>query len=233
MNHGWQRFRAIWLYQGLWHAILRACRKFLKPVLDWDVLYVFERRLADSPTEYTVPEGISISWFKGDHDLLKAQSAIGSFCQDVETRLCRGDVAVVACTGDEVAGYTWVAFSNVWVDELEMMAIVGKGEMVHYDSFVRPMWRGHALHTCLILAAKHHARLEGCDLALSWISANNAPSLKTAQRLSKKSFKKPMVILSIKMRGISSRRNYAIRGSLSGRFLHADPPLRSMSLKNP
>src|SRR5262249_50992603 len=227
MNRTWQSFRAIWRYQGPGHAVLRASRKLLKPLIDWDVFYVFERDLSDSPSEYLDPEGISISYFKGRQDLLKAQSDLGPFCEHVETRLSRGDIAVVAYAGDGVAGYTWLSPSNIWVDEVDMMAIVRKGEIVHYDSFVRPIWRGHGLSTCLLAAARHYARLEGCDRTLSWISALNVQSLKTAQRLRPFIFEKRMIILSIKTAGMRRRKNFAVRGSLAGRFVHADPPLRA------
>jgi GNAT superfamily N-acetyltransferase len=226
MDPGWQSLRAVWQYQGPWRAILRAGRKLLAPLLDCDVLYVYERDLSDNPTEYPVPEGIAISSFNGEPDLLQAQSVIGSLCQHVEPRLRRGDVAVVAYAGDQVAGYTWMSFSNTWVEELEMTVIVRKGEMVHYDSFVNPGWRGQGLHTCLIVAAKHRARLGGCFRALSWISTFNAQSLKTAQRLSKAN-DVPMIVLSIKTAGMRTRWNFGVRGSISGRFLDTGPPPRS------
>jgi len=227
MNSAWESFRAVWQYQGPWYALLRAGRKLLTPLLTWDVIYVFERSLSDSPSEYPIPEGISISSFRGEHDLLKAQSDLGPYCEYVETRLSRGDIAVVAYAGDEVAGYAWMSLSNIWVDEVEMMAIVRKGEIVHYDSFVRPIWRGHGLSTCLFVAARHYARLEGCDRTLSWISALNVQSLKTAQRLRPFLFEKRMILLSIKTVGMRRRKNFALRGSLRGRFVHDDPPLRA------
>ena len=95
--------------------------------------------------------------------------------------------------------------------------IVRPGEMVQYDSFVSSPWRGQGLHTILILVAKRYALSAGCTHSLSWISVFNSQSLKTAQRLVRKP-DRPMMVLSVKLRGMKRFRTVALQGRLGTRF---------------
>jgi GNAT superfamily N-acetyltransferase len=116
-----------------------------------------------------------------------------------------------------IAGYTWITFSDIWLPEFDLTMTVRPGEMVHYDSFVGDAWRGHGLHTVLILMAKRYALSVGCTHSLSWISMFNTQSLKTAQRLVRKP-DRPMIVLSVKFRGMKRFRNVALQGSMGERF---------------
>jgi GNAT superfamily N-acetyltransferase len=117
-----------------------------------------------------------------------------------------------------IAGYTWITFTDIWLPEFDLTMMVRPGEMVHYDSFVGDAWRGHGLHTVLILVAKQYALSRGCTHSLSWISVLNTQSLKTAQRLVRKP-DRPMIVLSVKFRGMKRFYNVALQGSMGARFL--------------
>ena len=86
------------------------------------------------------------------------------------------------------------------------------------DSFVSNSWRGHGLHTVLILVAKQYALSAGCAHSVSWVSVFNSQSLKTAQRLVRKP-DRPMIVLSVKFRGMKRFHNVALQGALGTRFV--------------
>jgi len=230
-----------WKYQDLGRIMVLATRRVLRPLVFWDVHYVFNRDLSSHASTPPTDSDTTIRIFKSEFDLAGAPADLTLFCPKAEERLRDGQVVVVAfasavtaenaagenLTGmaagaakapqTRIAGYTWITFSNIWLPEFDRTMIVRPGEMVHYDSFVSSPWRGQGLHTILILVAKQYALSAGCTHSLSWISVFNSQSLKTAQRLVRKP-ERPMMVLSIKLRGMKRFRTVALQGTLGTRF---------------
>jgi len=230
-----------WKYQDLGRVLVLATRRVLRPLLFWDIHYVFNRDLSSHASTPPADSDTTIRIFKSEFDLAGAPADLTLFCPKAEERLRDGQVVVVAfasavtaenaagenLTGmaagaakapqTRIAGYTWITFSNIWLPEFDRTMIVRPGEMVHYDSFVSSPWRGQGLHTILILVAKQYALSAGCTHSLSWISVFNSQSLKTAQRLVRKP-ERPMMVLSIKLRGMKRFRTVALQGTLGTRF---------------
>ena len=230
-----------WKYQDLGRIMVLATRRVLRPLVFWDVHYVFNRDLSSHASTPPADSDTTIRIFKSEFDLAGAPADLTLFCPKAEERLRDGQVVVVAfasavtaenaagenLTGmaagaakapqTRIAGYTWITFSNIWLPEFDRTMIVRPGEMVHYDSFVSSPWRGQGLHTILILVAKQYALSAGCTHSLSWISVFNSQSLKTAQRLVRKP-ERPMMVLSIKLRGMKRFRTVALQATLGTRF---------------
>ena len=214
--------RTHWKYQGLGRFFFLATRKALRPIVVWDIHYIFHRSLRGHDSPPPSPPGIAISLLISESDLDRSPG-LASLCPQAAERLRRGGVVIVAFanpgTTDEIiiAGYTWITFSSIWLPELDLSLVVRPGEMVHYDSYVSDPYRGQGLHTILIQVAKHYALSAGCTHSISWISALNMQSLKTAKRLVREP-EKPTIVLSGKLRGMKRFRNVALRGSLASRF---------------
>jgi hypothetical protein len=200
-----------------------AARKVLRPLLFWDIHYVFHRALSSHAATAPGDSGMTIRILKSELDLAGAPADVTLLCPGAAERLRSGQVMVTALANSgaaaspEVAGYTWITFSNIWLPEFDLTMIVRPGEMVHYDSFVSNSYRGQGLHTILILVAKQYALSAGRTHSLSWISVLNSQSLKTAQRLVREP-DRPMIVLSVKLRGMKRFRNLALQGSLASRF---------------
>ena len=234
-----------WKYQGLGRFMVMATRRVLRPLVFWDIHYVFNRALSSHASAPPSHSETTISILKSERDLASAPADLTALCPLAAERLRCGQAIVVAfanpVTSDkaigrnltettaatnananataqtEIAGYTWITFSNIWLPEFDRTMIVRPGEMVHYDSFVSNPYRGQGLHTILILVAKQYALSTGCTHSLSWISMLNTQSLKTAQRLVREP-DQPMIVLSIKVRGMKRFHNVTLRGSLGSRF---------------
>lgn len=239
MSTNLQSLRTHWKYQGLGRFFFLATRKIFKPILEWDVHYIFHRELSSHASTAPADSDTTIRILKSELDLAGAPG-LASLCPSAAERLRNGQVVVVAfadsptvqnAAGDNlagmsadtiapqtrIAGYTWITFSDIWLPEFDLTMIVRPGEMVHYDSFVGNPWRGQGLHTILILVAKQYALSLGCTHSLSWISVFNSQSLKTAQRLVRKP-DRPMIVMSVKFRGMKRFHNVALQGSLGARF---------------
>ena len=220
-----------WKYQGLGRFMVMATRRVLRPLVFWDIHYVFNRALSSHASAPPSHSESTISILKSELDLASAPAELTALCPLAAERLRCGQAVVIAfanpVTSDntnanataqtEIAGYTWITFSNIWLPEFDRTMIVRPGEMVHYDSFVSNPHRGQGLHTILILVAKQYALSTGCTHSLSWISMLNTQSLKTAQRLVREP-DQPMIVLSIKFRGMKRFHNVTLRGSLATRF---------------
>lgn len=230
-----------WKYQDLGRVLVLATRRVLRPLVFWDVHYVFNRVLSSHAATAPADSDTTIHIFKSELDLAGAPADLTLLCPKAAERLRDGQVVVVAfanavtaenAAGDNltgmaagapkapqtrIAGYTWITLSNIWLPEFDRTMIVRPGEMVHYDSFVSSPWRGQGLHTILILVAKRYALSAGCTHSLSWISVFNSQSLKTAQRLVRKP-DRPMMVLSVKLRGMKRFRTVALQGRLGTRF---------------
>ncbi len=248
-----ESLRAHWKYQGIGRSFFLATRKIFKPILVWDVHYIFNRDLSSHASTAPADSDTTIRILKSEFDLAGAPNDLTLLCPMAAERLRNGQVVVVALAdtatvqnsaGDNlatttktaatsvmtsatgvkaapqtrIAGYTWITFSNIWLPEFDLTMVVRPGEMVHYDSFVGNSWRGHGLHTVLILAAKQYALSLGCTHSLSWVSVFNSQSLKTAQRLVRKP-DRPMIVLSVKFRGMKRFYNVALQGSMGSRFV--------------
>jgi GNAT superfamily N-acetyltransferase len=250
-----QSLRTHWKYQGLGRFFLLATRKISKPILAWDVHYIFQRALSSHASIAPAHNDTTIRILKSEFNLAGAPADLITQCPMAGERLRNGQVVVVALADTatiqnaardnlatnaaatsaagasakaaatsvktapqtRVAGYTWITFSDIWLPEFDLTMMVRPGEMVHYDSFVSDAWRGQGLHTGLILVAKQYALSLGCTHSLSWISMFNVQSLKTAQRLVRKP-DRPMIVVSVKFRGMKRFHNAALQGSLGSRF---------------
>ena len=207
-----------------------AARKVLRPLLFWDIHYVFHRALGSHAAPSAGDSGTTIRILKSELDLAGAPADLTLLCPGAAERLRNGQVVVMALANSgaaappEIAGYTWITFSDIWLPEFDLTMIVRPGEMVHYDSFVSTACRGRGLHTILIVVAKQYGLSTGCTHSLSWISVFNSQSLKTAQRLVREP-EKPLIVFSIKLRGMKRFRNLALQGSLASRFQRKRPAL--------
>jgi hypothetical protein len=230
-----------WKYQDLGRVMVLATRRVLRPLVFWDVHYVFNRDLSSHAATAPADSDTTIRILKSEVDLAGAPADLTLLCPKAAERLREGQVVVVAFADTQteqntardnlsgmaagaakppqtrIVGYTWITFSNIWLPEFDLTMIVRPGEMVHYDSFVGNAWRGQGLHTVLILIAKQYALSTGCTHSLSWISVFNSQSLKTAQRLVRKP-DRPMMVLSVKLRGMKRFRTVALQGTLGARF---------------
>jgi GNAT superfamily N-acetyltransferase len=163
---------------------LRLCRGLISPLVRAELFLVFKTKLTRAITEEPGVPGLQIRLYRGPAALEHVERllAASGIQRRLRPRLERGDAVAVATEDTRLAGFAWVAFSDMWAPELELTLLVPPKHIYHYDSLVLPRWRGRGIHGAMIHAAKDFARSQGCEHALSYINAANRQSLRLPQR---------------------------------------------------
>jgi len=187
------------------HAIQRYCNRLFAH------LYFFEFDLAQASrleaSAQGVQDGITMRVCQGERELnrlVEAFAQTGIAPAAVEQRVRRGDIAMVAMAGSELAGYMWATSKERWLSEIRATIVPREDEIVVYDTRVIPRQRGKNLHYALSIALMPCLAKFGYRRALSGVAALNTRSLKTQRRLGKR---KIADIISLPALGILRVRN--------------------------
>ena len=164
--------------------------KLLEPF--FNVQHFFEFDLAQvnrlSLANAKLPPGGIIRIFRGANE-------IDTICENLKRadvsplvirhRLERGDMIAMVLCDAELAAYTWVTFSEVWVSEIHRKLTLNRGEAVQFDTLVMPSWRGKGLQYAVTVPILQRLADEGCRLTLAWVNAFNRRSIKNQLRQGK------------------------------------------------
>lgn len=184
-------------------VLILVMRKIFRPLIYWDVFDVFETDLRLPLAESYCTEKLDVIIYGGSKDLQSAVTKLSSFNDllpaDIELRFARGDVVAVACTAGEAVGCAWLTFSNGIEHAFGTSWIIRPAEALRYDSFVRPDWRGRALHSLLNYTMNRYARERGIVRTLGEISVLNTQSLGLSRHFKKV---QTMRLVFIQIRGV-------------------------------
>lgn len=219
LSHHVRQVSEVWRWEGPSHVVLRAAGKILRPVVSSDVFYLFEEDLRRPTPEYICKIPVDLRIYSGEENIElvteKLRLAGRPAPQEIESRLRDGNVVVVAYAEGRLAGFDWMSFHNLWVEEFSLTLRVQAGEAVVFDTFVLPEWRGRGIQSCLNHALRCHAQACGMVRTLTYISALNTQSLKAPKRMGSK---KVMTIFSFRFRGMSRPWNTSTGAPLGSRF---------------
>ncbi|HEY3356594.1 MAG TPA: GNAT family N-acetyltransferase [Polyangia bacterium] len=173
--------------EGPVQAVLGRVQRVIAPVVACHPYHVYDTPVPALPRPFGVPATVGLRVHQGPADLEAVWDLLGRGGETprdrVARRLERGDLAVVAHAGPELAGYTWVALADAWVPELQLVMMLRSGEAMHHDAFVPPAWQGQRLHSILVAAATEAARARGCTRELAYISPLNRRAMRLPVRL--------------------------------------------------
>ena len=202
MISGLQRVREVLKWEGLGYALWRAGKKLLSPVCQWRISYLYQADLLQPIPEVRAQSGVEVKIYHGacSAETVKEQlywtGAITH--QTITERLRSGDVVAIACVEGLVAGFSWLAFSSLYVNEFDMVLHLGPDEAAQYNSYVAPEWRGRAIHRLLHAKTFELARERGRVRTFTWVQAINKASIKTQLRLGKQ---RVMTLVFARLRG--------------------------------
>lgn len=186
-------------------------RRFVK------VVYVFAGDVTSELPTAPPRSGVEVRLFRGESDASTACATLASAgleASEVTRRLRQGDLVSVAFVHGQVAGYTWMTFTDAPFHEIGRTFRVGAHEAVQYDALVVREFRGRGLQFVMNAPVLEYARQSGLARTLSWVDAFNARSHKTQLRTGKR---KIMTIVSVKLPGTQRRWNFALGTRLSTR----------------
>jgi CelD/BcsL family acetyltransferase involved in cellulose biosynthesis/GNAT superfamily N-acetyltransferase len=201
--HYQHRVREIWKQQGARGIFYLVSSRILRPLLTWEILYVYEADIKPWSPPPARKEEFAFKLCSGEECLEKLRAELcptGAISgQTVETRLKRGDVVAVAYAAGQFAGFSWISFNDQAARQMEPTLALQPDEAYQFDTFVVPRWRGHRLQTLFHRVIGSYARNRGCVRTLSYVDFWNRPSIKTQVRMGKR---KVQTVVSIRFRGM-------------------------------
>jgi len=161
-----------------------AVRPFVARMLDltrrgplhWSVLNVFEQELSASSSPAETHRGSPVNpelevKESGDHH---------------PERFARGDLYLTLSRQGQVAGSTWLTTAGLWVSEARAFFVVNPGEVVIFDTFVDPVFRGQGLQNQLSAFATEVARKRGFRSVITYVDSLNLPSLRVQKKMGRR-----------------------------------------------
>jgi hypothetical protein len=210
----WSKLIELWRIERPLIFFKHALQRYAAPL--FNELYIFEFDLArasefESPTKLLL-EGVTTRLFHGQSEItvlieILAQGEV--MAASVEQRMARGDMALLAMKGLELAGYSWATFKERWIAEARATIVPHEGEVLMYDKRIMPRWRGKGLQYALSVAMHLALAQLGYMRGLVWVDALNARSLKNQRRLGRR---KVAAIISSPILRILRVRNYSASG---------------------
>jgi GNAT superfamily N-acetyltransferase len=204
---------------GLGRSLWRISRRLFSPALQMEAYFLFDTSLAEpAPTN---PQGqLRVRIYHGIESLAPVQANFASIglTRAFEQRFHRGEAVAIASEGNCVAGFAWLAFADMPVEEFQMIISIPPAYVCHYDAFVLPGWRGRGVVAAMIKEAKQFARDQGCQRSLSWINVLNVASLRLTQRWNRRP---AMTIIYLRLRGFARPVRFALGQPLGTRFRKA------------
>jgi GNAT superfamily N-acetyltransferase len=146
---------------------------------------------------------------------------------EIEQRLKRGDVVAVAYAAREPVSCIWLTSSSGMELAFGTSWVISPMEGLRYGSFVRPEWRGRAIHSLMNDAINRYARERGMVRTLAGISMLNSQSRNLPRRLRSS---RVMRVFLFHLRGVNWTYRRAIGAPLHSRFsITGGSPMRSVA----
>ena len=194
-------------WRGPVRLSLLALRHLFRPLLTWEILYLYENDLT-GPLPHVEPRGdFQVRVLSGRENLEQAKHDLAWVPtltpEAIELRFRRGDQVAIAYAGEQVVGCNWLSFSSDWLPR-----IMTSTDVFLYDSFVPPAWRGRRIFTFLDAYLMRHAHENGITRALATVSALNPQSIRVQKRLGKTCL---MTFLAVRTRWMDRPKRLVLR----------------------
>ncbi|MGH9554556.1 MAG: GNAT family N-acetyltransferase [Terriglobales bacterium] len=98
-------------------------------------------------------------------------------------RFARGDLYLTLSRQGQVVGSTWLTTAGLWVAEARAFFVVNPGEVVIYDTYVDPAFRGQGFQNQISAFAVHVARRRGFRRVVTYVDSLNLPSLRVQRKM--------------------------------------------------
>ena len=213
--------------------LLMVLRETLRPFMYWYIFDIFETDLRLPGPESYSKESFEVRIYGGNKDLKRAVEDLTCLDDllpaDIELRFSRGDVVAVAYAEDEAVGCMWLTFSTGMELGFGTSWILEATEALRYGAFVRPDWRGRALHSVLNNTLNRYAQERRILRTLSGISVFNSQSRRLHKRFRSA---RAMRVFLFRVRGVKWTYRKALGAPLESRFAVA-PGFQSRSARSP
>jgi GNAT superfamily N-acetyltransferase len=206
-----------WRNPGL--LLLLIVRETFRPFIYWYIFDIFERDVRRPMPEPYSKERLDLRIYEGAKDLHRAVEDLTALDDlrpaDIELRLKRGDAVAIAYAAHEAVACMWLSFSNEVELAFGINWSMSPTEALRYDAFVRPDWRGRAIHSLVNDAINRYARERGIARTLAGISTLNNQSRNLPKHLRNARL---MRLILLHIRGLNWTYRKAIGAPFESRF---------------
>jgi len=180
-TEAWRTFQR----QGVGPASRRLIRRLLSPVVRIDRLIFFVADLSKPLPRVQARTAVEIrlATRKDFETFAPVFRLIGVDSAEIQSRIARGDVALLALAGGELAHVLWITLVAPDVSEIGARVLLGPGEVCAYEGFTPPEWRGHGIDPAVGSAALEYERAMGYARHIGWAWASNFASTRTMFKL--------------------------------------------------
>jgi len=103
--------------------------------------------------------------------------------EEVERRIGRGDVCLLAYSQHEPVFFQWITFSTTWIGEIGVTLLLEPGDSYNYDSVSFPRWRGNQIFPTVLCFANRYERSKGFVREIYYVRMDNASSRRVMKKL--------------------------------------------------
>lgn len=180
---GWRTLQR----QGVGPASRRLIRRLLSPVVRIDRLIFFVTNLTKPLPRVQARTAVEIrpATPRDFETFAPVFRLMGVDRGEIQSRIARGDVALLALAGEALAHVLWITLVAPEVSEIGARLMLGPGEACAYEGFTPPEWRGHGIDPAVGSAALEYERSQGCTRHIGWAWASNFASTRTMFKLSR------------------------------------------------
>jgi GNAT superfamily N-acetyltransferase len=164
--------------------MLAGLRQVLRPVVTIHRYHFFEKDLTQPTPDLTarVPLEVREANLDDFERYEEAFAAGGVDLREARRRHERGDLCLIALSGNEPVSFDWSTFRPFYAPELDVTVDLGPGDAFGVFTFTLPEWRGKGIYPAIMSHKHRHLLSRGCSRTISYIAANNIQSLKGVQR---------------------------------------------------
>lgn len=103
--------------------------------------------------------------------------------KEVRKRLSKSHTVVLAVCGSAPIAMVWLAFEEQKVSEIGRMLVLRPHEVLTYNEFTLPAWRGRGVSPALNRFADDFAARRNAVRRITWRRVSNAPAIRVAEKL--------------------------------------------------
>jgi GNAT superfamily N-acetyltransferase len=93
-----------------------------------------------------------------------------------------GHLCFIAEKNGKIVNYTWIAFHEAYIDEIERKITIGPCSAYIYDEFTDPEYRGMGILPTVLMNASDYLYQNGIKEIYELVGSNNYPSLRSHQK---------------------------------------------------
>jgi GNAT superfamily N-acetyltransferase len=145
----------------------------------------------------------------------------GLDADELKRRIARSHLALLGIHQDAVVGIVWLAFNYQAVSEIGRTIVLRPGEVLTYNGFTLPKWRGCGISPALSQFASQVARHRGATRRINWRRVNNGPAVRVAVKLRDRFFAR---VTTVRVLGVSQALVFGLNSTALRPLLQSASP---------